>query len=834
MTPATDRLFGLLAVQLGLLPSDEASQLAATATRAHEPLATLLTRTGALPPEDVALLGQCVQRTLALHGTAEKAIAALALDAHAATQSFGGLDETFQSGEQRVSESAEGLDFVVAELPGRYVPDPRGELGRGGIGRVLSVKDQVLGRAVALKELHTTPGTPGSKGSHPTTTTEARFLREARLAAQLEHPAIVPVYEAGRRADGTLYYTMRRIEGRTLAAALTEARTLEGRLRLLPHLLAVAQAVAYAHQRTVLHRDLKPQNVMLGAFGETYLLDWGLARVKGKSDPRAKELTLAPDITGGQHLGAMGTPSYMSPEQAAGKVEELDERTDVWGLGAMLFELLTGRPPYLGVNAIDCMSRVLTEEVPPPESFEPNAPGDLVAVCLHALRKQKAHRYADAAAFARDLEAWIAGRTVSAHDYTPLELARRFVTRNRKATLAIAGLVLALVGVVGVAAWRVNAERQEARALAALVVRQLVHRLGSVPGAEELVDEVSQPTLAFYLAREPSLTADERALVAATYVTRAEIARNRGNLDEVQRAIEACRQILPRGSRWAEGSAAAAASALRCEVMAYQLADLKADEAAMKAQAGVLEELLRPDQARWPDSAEWARTRSHAYSSLGRLALRHGDSERSRSALRRAVELNRQARTLDPTVVDSRGPTVAGLSELSLVEYLPSAPDTALALGREALALAQAAPSRERNTRLLRTWGAALQQQVMLLKWSGHQEEATGLADEGRRVFSQLLALEPDDVQGQGVWADLLLDLGQPDEALRVLEKVVGGQVKGDYLSSLLMAALAAGHPERVLAAQADIAASQDAQAHWLNAKPAPFTMQPIVPSSAM
>ncbi len=105
----------------------------------------------------------------------------------------------------------------------------------------------------------------------------------------------------------------------------------------------------------------------------------------------------------------------------------------------------------------------------------------------------------------------------------------------------------------------------------------------------------------------------------------------------------------------------------------------------------------------------------------------------------------------------------------------------------------------------------------MLLKWSGHQEEATGLADEGRRVFSQLLALEPDDVQGQGVWADFLLDLGQPDEALRVLEKVVGGQVKGDYLSSLLMAALAAGHPERVLAAQADIAASQDAQAHWLN-----------------
>jgi serine/threonine protein kinase len=224
----------------------------------------------------------------------------------------------------------------------------------------MAFKDHVLGRTVAWKELHQ------AKGGRELDTLasmqqEARFLREARLAAQLEHPSIVPVYEVGRRVDGSVYYTMRRIEGRTLADALGAAPSLEARLKLMPSLIAMTQALAYAHSRDVLHRDVKPQNVMLGRFGETYLLDWGLAKVKaqGTSDDAAR----APDISGGLNVGAVGTPSYMSPEQAAGRHDIIDHRTDVWGVGAVLYQVLTGRPPYEGTSPLDCLTRILNDAI---------------------------------------------------------------------------------------------------------------------------------------------------------------------------------------------------------------------------------------------------------------------------------------------------------------------------------------------------------------------------------------------------------------------------------------------------------------------------------------
>ena len=205
---------------------------------------------------------------------------------------------------------------------------------------MLAVFDEHIGRDVALKELL----------RNDTNRVAMRFLREARVTGQLEHPNIVPVYEIGRRPDGALYYTMKLVKGLTLAAALKKCRSLSDRLALLPHFHDLCNAVAYAHHRGVIHRDLKPENVMVGEFGETVVLDWGVAKVRGTADLPA-EGGEGMDSGGTLAGTVLGTPAYMSPEQAGGEVENIDERSDVWGLGAVLFRSSqvtrrsTGRAP---------------------------------------------------------------------------------------------------------------------------------------------------------------------------------------------------------------------------------------------------------------------------------------------------------------------------------------------------------------------------------------------------------------------------------------------------------------------------------------------------------
>src|SRR5207302_2244773 len=203
---------------------------------------------------------------------------------------------------------------------GRY--QVRSEYGRGGQSRVLLAFDAHMGREIALKELLPEGAEPGSgSGSQAAA---SRFVREARITGQLEHPNIVPVYELGRPDDGSFYYTQKLVRGVTLKAKLREAKTLADRLKLLTHFADICHAVAYAHSRGVVHRDLKPDNVMVGQFGETVVLDWGLAKARGEKDVKGKQLqreteAMRADATMAGH--ALGTPSYMSPEQAQGKLE---------------------------------------------------------------------------------------------------------------------------------------------------------------------------------------------------------------------------------------------------------------------------------------------------------------------------------------------------------------------------------------------------------------------------------------------------------------------------------------------------------------------------------
>ena len=338
---------------------------------------------------------------------------------------------------------------------GESLPEYRllGVAGTGGMGTVFEAEDLRLERRVALKVMH-----DRTRGAARSEESVRRFLREARITAMLEHPSIVPVIELGRLEDGTPYYAQRLVRGRTLAEALAASPTLEARLALLPHFLDLCQAVAYAHGKGVIHRDLKPANVMVGAFGETLVLDWGLGRVTGEVevDARAEPgLDCSPELT--VEGTALGTPAYMSPEQAHGRLSEVDERSDVWSLGAMLYEFLAGKPPFSGRTSKELLEIATSTPVP---ALGGSAPQELAAIAKKALSRDRALRYPSAAELAQEVAAFSAGRRVGAYQYSSMELLGRVVARHK---LLFAVSVVALFAAAwlpfGVSQWRAKAEQ---------------------------------------------------------------------------------------------------------------------------------------------------------------------------------------------------------------------------------------------------------------------------------------------------------------------------------------------------------------------------------------
>ena len=284
----------------------------------------------------------------------------------------------------------------------------------GGIGRVWIARDSALARNVALKELRPETATNPSL--------RARFLNEARITSQLEHPGIVPVYEVGRwPEDEHPFYTMRFVKGRTLTEAIKEYhnKRIAGSLQsielltLLNAFVTVCQTIAYAHDRGIIHRDLKGQNVILGNFGEVVVLDWGLAKVVGSEEIAffSDDSGLIPDdfnaglTAPGQ---AVGTPAYMAPEQAIGQIDLIDHRTDVYGLGAILYEILTGGPPFSAPDVRELLRRVRNETPIPPSQVCADVPPLLEAICLRAISKQPADRYPLAIELAQQVQRWLA------------------------------------------------------------------------------------------------------------------------------------------------------------------------------------------------------------------------------------------------------------------------------------------------------------------------------------------------------------------------------------------------------------------------------------------
>jgi serine/threonine-protein kinase len=343
---------------------------------------------------------------------------------------------------------------------------------RGGLGQVSVARDAELNREVALKEI--LPRHADSEEARQ------RFVVEAEITGSLEHPGVVPVYGLGQYADGRPFYAMRFIRGDNLQLAIDEFhrggsqtdRELRFR-QLLGRFVDVCNAIEYAHNRCVLHRDLKPGNIMLGKYGETLVVDWGLAKTIGEKHTATDTVEmpvrpLAAGTTTETQMGrVVGTPAYMSPEQAAGRLDLLGPATDIYSLGATLYQLLTGRAPFTHADQEDLLGKVQLGRFPPPRQLKPNLPRPLEAICLHAMAREPQERYLSAHAMAEDVERYLADEPVRAYQEPwHLRIARwmrkhRALVYSAAAVLIVTAVALTLgVVLLGAANRREQAQRE--------------------------------------------------------------------------------------------------------------------------------------------------------------------------------------------------------------------------------------------------------------------------------------------------------------------------------------------------------------------------------------
>ncbi len=420
------------------------------------PLAKHIQERGLLPAEQIALLTKRVQdriQTARKNAAADSVVPAAGdslfwrtlerIDGSGRASKLLGVTIGTSSGAEEGRESDVRYQLVR-------------KLGQGGLGRVWLARDLNLNRFVALKEI-----------SHPSRATDAvveRFRHEAAITGRLEHPGIVPIYQLGEdEKSGRAFYTMRFLGKKTLQDSIAEyhERREEGDHdpMLLRHLLIafvnICQALGHAHSRKVIHRDLKPENIVIDNFGQVIVIDWGLAKVLDETS--VESMTGSHRSADGSRTSegqVLGTPLFMAPEQAAGRLDEVDTRTDIYGLGAILFAIVTGYAPHeqtqraavdSGVGARGMISVIASGKIPAAREINPSADPALEAICAKAMARKRYSRYQDATELAEEIQRWMAGESVTAYRETKLQGVKRWIARHQGLTQALVAMLMVVL-----------------------------------------------------------------------------------------------------------------------------------------------------------------------------------------------------------------------------------------------------------------------------------------------------------------------------------------------------------------------------------------------------
>jgi tetratricopeptide (TPR) repeat protein/tRNA A-37 threonylcarbamoyl transferase component Bud32 len=483
------------------------------------------------------------------------------------------------------------------------------EIGQGGMSVVYKARQKGLNRLVALKLLRADPWLSADS--------LRRFRNEAEIVAGLDHPGIVPIYEVSER-DGRLYFSMKLMDGGSLAGQLP--RFMADPKAAAGLVAAVARAVHHAHQRGVLHRDLKPSNILLDAAGRPHVTDFGLAR------------RVEADSSLTQSGAIVGTPGYMAPEQAAGRRAAATTATDVYGLGAVLYALLTGMAPFQGETVLETLERVKEQDPQPPRRRNPKVDRDLETVCLKCLHKEPQRRYESAQAVADDLERWLSGEPIRARPSGRRERLGKWVRRRP----ALAGLVmvsvLAVLGLLGGLLWhnghlREAAERERAQAEQAR--RQRDRAEEERRWARQAVDDMYSQVAERWLKRQPRMEPVQQEFLEKALRYYAREAEQEGDDPEVRRQV--------------------ALAQYRLGTIYYGLGrSAEAHEA--YGQAIALYARLAAD---FPGAADYQLNLAHSHLGLGNTALKLGRQEEAAGAFRDSIETVKRSGGGSPASADS-------------------------------------------------------------------------------------------------------------------------------------------------------------------------------------
>ncbi len=690
------------------------------------------------------------------------------------------------------------------------------EIGQGGMGLIFKARQRSLNRVVALKMLRLGPwATPDDL---------RRFRTEADAVAHLDHAHIVPIYEVGT-FQGQPYFTMKLMEGGSLAQAVGReswvAAGKDGRRRAAEVVATVARAVHYAHQRGILHRDLKPANILLDAAGRPHVTDFGLAkrlRVRPAESANAGGGTAGlPTADYGEGMdggptqagSVLGTPSYMAPEQATGQKGLVTTAADVYGLGAILYELLTSRPPFRGETPLETLHQLMHQEPPRPRSLRPDVERDLETIALKCLEQDPRQRYASALSLAEDLERFLAGKPIHARPVGPVERLWRWC-RRQPALAAVSAFAVVAVAAVVVGAvlfalrearhagelrqqqdetQRALEEAQRQQALAEESFRQahravndfcvkVSHQLESVSSLQPLRQELLEAALHYYQtfleqhARDPKL----RQELADTHRRVAEIYSSRGSK---LRALEAFEKSLAIYQELLRDNPADLGLQGEAAWIRYRIGNHQPTvEASLKSHQedlAVLESLLRDH----PGSLHLQETRTATTNSLAVAHRKMGRLDEALRAFERACDLQQKLVDQFPDKPVLRKNLAMYVNNLGIYQSDLGQPDAALRSFRRALAIRRKLAEAEPQSDQYQYDMAASARDIgMVQSNTGRQQEALASFEQARAIRERLAQANPGVTLYRQSLAASHRDVGQAlqkldrlDEALAAFER---------------------------------------------------------------